>query len=311
MDPPRHYRKTLLLLVETVGVFTLLVVLASVSLKSMPQSLRWPAVALLSIGAGLWFDRMYTVAHEAVHRKLFPLSRLNDFIGAALMLPLIAPFTIYRKIHGFHHGANRRDPQTAALDHFRVSASAPAWERTRYKAVWFFYVFCGGFFLQTLATILIFLLVPTNHAEKISPVFRSWPRRLRIRAWVEFGLGVGIHVGVAAAFGGAMYLAVLGLPMMVFAWVWSLLLYVYHYRTSVGPEVLHNVRSLPRQPLFSWLLLNFNEHATHHRDPNIPWYELPKRRYRLPASHSANDDVHSLAAAIWQQRLGPVLWSDE
>ncbi|HEY0312045.1 MAG TPA: fatty acid desaturase [Allosphingosinicella sp.] len=311
MDPPRHYRKTLLLLVETVGLFALLVLLAGVSSKSLPQRLAWPAVALLSIGEGLWFDRMYTVAHEAVHRKLFPLSKLNDFVGAALMLPLIAPFTIYRKIHGFHHGANRRDPQTAALDHFRVSASAPAWERTRYKAVWLFYVFCGGFFLQTLAIILIFLVVPTNHAEKISPVFRSWPRRLRIRAWVEFGLGVAIHVGAAAAFGGAMYLAVLGLPMVVFAWVWSLLLYVYHYRTSVGPEVLHNVRSLPRQPLFSWLLLNFNEHATHHRDPNIPWYELPTRRYRLPASHSGNDDVHSLAAAIWQQRLGPVLWSDE
>jgi fatty acid desaturase len=311
MDPPRHYPKTLLLLVETVGLFALLVLLAGVSSKSLPQSLAWPAVALLSIGEGLWFDRMYTVAHEAVHRKLFPLSRLNDFVGAALMLPLIAPFTIYRKIHGFHHGANRRDPQTAALDHFRVSASAPPWERARYKAVWLFYVFCGGFFLQTLVIILIFLVVPTKHAVKISPVFRSWPRRLRIRAWVEFGLGVGIHVGVAAAFGGAMYLAVLGLPMVVFAWVWSLLLYVYHYRTSVGPEVLHNVRSLPRQPLFSWLLLNFNEHATHHRDPNIPWYELPKRRYQLPKSHSGNDDVHSLAAAIWQQRLGPVLWSAE
>lgn len=310
--PAHHNRKSLLLLAETVIVFALLASLAALALSALPKWSAWAAVAVLAVAQGLWFDRMYTVAHEAVHRKLFP-SRpmLNDLIGAVLMLPLVAPFTIYRKIHGFHHGANRRDTESAALDHFRVSASAPAGLRARYKALWFFYVFCGGFFLHTLATILIFLLVPAKRAQRISPVFRSWPSRLRVRAWVEFGLGVALHVAVAATMGGALYFALLGLPMLVFAWIWSLLLYVYHYRTSVGPDVLHNVRSLPRQPFFSWLLLNFNEHATHHRNPNIPWYELPERRYQLPASHAGNDNVAALAAAIWQQRRGPILWSPE
>jgi fatty acid desaturase len=312
MEPPRHTSKSLLVLAETIGVFVLLALMTAVALVALPAEWAWSGVALLALGQGLWFDRMYTVAHEAVHRKLFPLwPKLNDLVGTALMLPLIAPFTIYRKIHGFHHGANRRDPESAALDHFRVSASAPAWARARYKMVWIFYVFCGGFFLQTLATILIFLVAPSKPAEKISPVFRRWPLRLRIRSCIEFTLGLGIHAGAAALLGAAMYFALLGLPMLVFAWVWSLLLYIYHYRTSVGPEVIHNVRSLPRQPFFSWLLLNFNEHATHHRNPNIPWYELPERRYSLPESHAGNDNVRNLASAVWQQRRGPVLWSPE
>jgi fatty acid desaturase len=305
-----HARKTWLLLGETALIFLLLAGLALASLWTLRPAAAWPLIAVLALAQGLWFDRMYTVAHEAVHRKLFarrPL--LNDLIGSALMLPLVAPFSIYRKIHGFHHGANRKDPESAALDHFRVGKQAPQWQRARFRAVWIFYVFGGGFFLHSLATILIFLAVPTRRAARISPVFRGWPAALRLRGWTEFGLGVALHVGVALWLGGAAWLALLGLPMLVFAWVWSLLLYVYHYRTSVGPDVRHNVRSLPRQPFFSWLLLNFNEHATHHRDPTIPWYQLPERRYLLPDSHAANENVTTLAAAVWQQRRGPVLWS--
>jgi fatty acid desaturase len=109
--------------------------------------------------------------------------------------------------------------------------------------------------------------------------------------------------------GVSAWFALLGLPMLVFAWFWSMLLYIYHHRTSVGPDVRHNVRSLPRQPFFSWLLLNFNEHSTHHRDPTIPWYRLPERRYTLPPSHAANQDVDNLFEAILRQSEGPVLWT--
>ena len=312
MGASLHMRKTLLLLAETFLVFAALAALGLAALRSLPPGFAWPVLLLLAVGQGLWLDRMYTVAHEAVHFKLFPgRRRLNDFVGALLLVPIVAPLTIFRKIHGFHHGANRRDRETAALDHFRLAAEAPQSMQRRRHRLWLFYVFGGGFFLHTLATILIFLLVPERRAVRVSPVFRAWPARLRLRAWVEFGAGVGFHAAVVALWGGAAWVALLGLPMLAFAWIWSMLLYIYHYRTSVGPDVRHNVRSLRRQPFFSWLLLNFNEHATHHRDPTIPWYELPNRRYKLPASHAANDDAATLFDAVWRQRRGPVIWTGE
>ncbi|HEX9948222.1 MAG TPA: fatty acid desaturase, partial [Allosphingosinicella sp.] len=158
MRPGLHTRKSLILLAETAGVFALLLAGAMAALRWLPPGLAWPAIVLLAVAQGLWLDRLYTVAHEAVHLKLFPGRRLaNDLVGMALMVPVVAPFTIFRRIHGFHHGGNRRDRSTAAL----------------------------------------------------------------------------------------------GLPVLVFAWFWSMLLYVYHYRTSVGRDVRLNVRSLPRQPFFS------------------------------------------------------------
>ena len=308
----RHTRKTLFLLTESGAVFIGLAILALAALWTLPAAAAWPVIGLLALLQGLWFDRLYTVAHEAVHHKLFPgRPVLNDAVGAVLMFPIVAPFAVYRRIHGFHHGGNRRDRETAALDHLPVPAGAGALSLRARRGLWLFYAFGGGFFLHTLATILIFLLVPERRAVGISPVFRAWPPRLRLRAWLQFGGGVALHVAVYAALGPAAWLATLGLPMIVFAWFWSLLLYIYHYRTTVGPDVRHNVRSLPRQPFFSWLLLNFNEHVTHHHDPSIPWYELPERRYSLPASHAANQDVDSLFEAIWRQRRGPVLWTRE
>lgn len=307
-----HARKTLILLTETAVVFATLAASAWLALRHLPPATAWLAIGMLALFQGLWFDRLYTVAHEAVHRKLLPAQpRLNDLLGALLMLPIVAPFTVFRKIHGFHHGGNRRDRETAALDHFRLRPGAPASAAGARRRLWRFYVFAGGFFLHTLATILIFLLVPERRAVAVSPVFRAWPLRLRLRSWAEFAAGIAVHSAVGYACGAPAWFALLGLPMLVFAWFWSMLLYVYHYRTSVGPDVRHNVRSLPRQPFFSWLLLNFNEHATHHWDPTIPWHELPARRHRLPASHAANDDVTSLFEAVRRQREGPILWSGE
>jgi fatty acid desaturase len=72
--------------------------------------------------------------------------------------------------------------------------------------------------------------------------------------------------------------------------------------------VRRNVRSLPRQPFWSWLLLNFNEHATHHADPRIPWYALPEECRPSPPEPDG-EPVRSLWDAIWRQRRGPVLWS--
>jgi fatty acid desaturase len=307
-----HERKTLALLAETLAVAFGLFALSLAALQTLARPLAWPAITVLAVLQGLWFDRLYTVAHEAVHLKLFPRRRrLNDGLGTALMLPIVAPFTVFRKIHGFHHGSNRRDVETAALDHMRLPENGGPSAAAARRGLWLFYVFGGGFFLHTLATILIFLFVPTRRASTISPVFRAWSRRLRLRAFAEFAAGIGLHVAVAQLWGAAAWLAVLGLPMLVFAWFWSMLLYIYHYRTSIGPDVRHNVRSLRRQPFFSWLLLNFNEHATHHRDPTIPWYELPERRYALPPSHAANDDVATLFEAVWRQRRGPVLWAGD
>ncbi|NEQ22137.1 MAG: fatty acid desaturase [Microcoleus sp. SIO2G3] len=257
---------------------------------------------------GLWLNRLYIVGHEAVHRKLFPdNAMLNELIGTLILLPLIAPLTIYRKIHYFHHAHNRQSPGIATLDTFITSKPLTPLRGTYYQLVWFFCVFCGGFFLHTLVSILLFLLLPTRMGEQISPAFIGWKLSARLKAWGEFALGVGFHFAIYKLWGFQVWLTLLGLPLLVFAWLWSMLLYIYHYQTTIGDKVTCNVRSLKRHPFFSWLLLNFNEHVTHHANPQIPWYLLPEKRIELSEAFQSNQNVATLSEAIWQQLKGPTV----
>ena len=286
---PAHVWISALLLVETLCVLV--------------------ALAAAALPLGLWLDRLYTIGHEAAHRKLFPdHPRLNDLAGALALAPLLVPLAVFRKIHAFHHGHNRRAPKVATLDVVllppgpgirRALARALGW------ATWTLGVFAGGFYLHGLVSVVLFLLLPLALARRVSPAFAGWRPRLRARAWAELGAGVLLHAGLWLGLGREAWLAALGLPTLAFAWIYSMLVYIYHYRTPVGAEVRSNVRSLPPSSVMSWVLLNFNEHATHHADPRIPWYLLPLRRSAARPAPEARPP-RTIARAVLRQLRGPI-----
>ena len=89
-----HSRRTVRLLAETLAILLALAAVAGWSLAALAAPLDWIVILAAALLQGLWFDRLYTVAHEAVHRKLFPdHPRLNDLVGALLMLPIVAPLS--------------------------------------------------------------------------------------------------------------------------------------------------------------------------------------------------------------------------
>lgn len=300
-------KQNAILILETVLVFVGLS-FAAICLHNgtLPDAVKWILYAPLLLFQGLWFYRFYIVGHEASHRKLFADNRrLNDVLGSLILLPILVPINVYRKIHIFHHGFNRKDDHTSVLDTFTTKKLTPL-KRAYYHTLWYLSVFCGGFFLHSLVSVLLFLFVPPRLAPKISPAFNGWNGPDQLLAILLFSLGVGFHVAVFYLLGKTVYWLVLGLPMLSFAWVLSLLVYIFHYDTTVGDGVRYNVRSVRRVPFFSWVLLNFNEHATHHQYPNIPWYELPQRRQPLPDAYTQqNQTTDNFFRAIANQLKGP------
>ena len=96
--------------------------------------------------------------------------------------------------------------------------------------------------------------------------------------------------------------------MLAFAWLLSMLVYIFHYDTTKGNETRFHVRSVNRVPVISWVLMNFNEHATHHQYPNIPWFELAEKRQPLPEEfNSKNQNTWNFFKAIAQQLKGPII----
>ena len=260
----------------------------------------WPLRVAVALAQGCWLHRIYFVGHEAVHRKLLPgHAQLNDALGQLALLPLLLPLGVYRKIHRFHHACNRLDERTSALDTFVVAANAGVLARAWCHTMWYLAVFAGGFFVHSLVSVVLFLVLPLRTARRVSPAFAGWRERDRWAALAALATAVALHVTTAQVAGTAVWASLFGWPVLAFAWVYSLLVYIYHYDTSYGRPTGTNARSLRAPAVVSWWLLNFNEHATHHADPALPWYRLP---------HAASDDVRarrSILRGILDQLRGP------
>ncbi|MDC1174236.1 fatty acid desaturase [Bacteriovoracaceae bacterium] len=300
--------KNIKLVIETILVFIGISILSVYIHKLQIQNvfLKWLIYITILLFQGLWFYRFYIVGHESSHRKLFMSNKtINDIVGSIILLPLMTPINIYRKIHMFHHGFNRKDNHTSVLDTF--TTQNPSRIKTIYFYIlWYLSVFFGGLFLHSLISVILFLFIPPKWARKISPAFNGWTLKDQLKAILLFSLGVGFHFSIFYLFGKDIYLWTLGYPLLSFAWILSLFVYIFHYKTTVGRQVRYNVRSVKRIPFFSWILMNFNEHATHHQLPNIPWYELPIKRADLPKEFSdKNQNTWNLFTAIFQQIKGP------
>ena len=301
-------KKNIYLVVETLSILigtSLLAVFINQSSFSKPYY-KWLIYSPLVLFQGLWFYRLYIVGHEASHGKLFEAHKsMNHIFGSIILLPIMTPLNVFRKIHLYHHGFNRKDNHTSVLDTFVTQRLTPL-KKAYYYFVWYLAVFFGGFFVHSLVSVFLFLFVPPKLAQKISPAFKGWTGKDQFEAILGFGLGVGLHVGVAFLFGKDIYLWTLGYPLLAFAWILSLFVYIFHYKTTVGDQVRYNVRALQPMPVLTWILINFNEHATHHQRPNIPWYDLRKKRVKLPKEFAdKNQNTAHIFSAILQQLKGP------
>ncbi len=301
------------MIAETIAVF-LLNSLAAVWLHRHidTPALRYILYAPLLLFQGLWYYRLYIVGHEAAHRKLFsdhPL--LNDTVGTLMLVPLLVPLPIYRKIHYFHHGFNRKDAHTSALDNYVVKGRFKKIKTAWCYMAWYLGVFFGGFYVHSVVSVLLFLFLPPAISVRISPAFEGWTWRDQSFSVLLFAAGISCHLTMIWLLGWHIYCLVLGFPMLSFAWVLSLLVYIFHYDTTMGHEVRYHVRSLDYIPVMSWILLHFNEHATHHQYPHIPWYELPTKRKPLPETfRQRNQRVATFWGAILQQLKGPQIWNE-
>ena len=128
--------------------------------------------------------------------------------------------------------ANRRDPATAALDTFVLSRRPTGIGRLYHRAAWIFCVFLGGFFVHTLISFVLFLVVPTRLSQRISPCFAGSAGADRLRAWGELAAALAVHLFPFRWLGMSDFVVGFVLPLIPFAWVFSLLLYIYHYRVA-------------------------------------------------------------------------------
>jgi fatty acid desaturase len=266
----------------------------------LPRSLWW-SVAIIPIAA--LNNPFWALIHEAIHDLFNSSARVNSAAGRLLAIFFGAPFHVLRLTHLSHHKFNRSplEKGTEIYDPKKIS-------RVKASFGYFFYILCGLYLLEVFSTLFFFLpsgifrrvrrrLVDSGNTQEQWLAKKFMDDRI-VRAIRTDGLAICLIFGLSAyCYGEHWRLLVVGVAARMF--LISFMDNVYHYGTRLHATVSgHNLR-LPR--ILSMLVLNFNLHRVHHRNPTVPWTQLPT----VFAERSEKFDRGFFSAAI-NQLYGPI-----
>ena len=268
----------------------------------LPLDLKW-AWTLLPLA--FLNNPYWSLIHEAIHDLFHPARRVNNFFGRSLSILFGSPFQILRLSHLLHHKLNRTPMEATELYDRGKNARAAA-------AFGYYFQTLGGLYLVELLSPLLFFLprgllrqcrLRFVKAGTVSGILmQNWSQDKATREIRLDGLAVLAWFGLSLFCYGVhwpLFLAVVG----VRGFVISFLDNVYHYRTPVNDNFYASNLRLP--PLATQVLLNFNFHGIHHKNPAISWIRLP-----TVFQEQAQVFHNNYFAAALRQLRGPVALQD-
>lgn len=221
---------------------------------------------------------IFVVVHEAVHGISMPSRFANEVFGSILAATFPQSFCLQRAFHLSHHRNNRTDSEF--FDAIRDDDIA--W----LKICQWYGILLGEYWLRVPLACLLWLVCP---ALLRKPFLRD-TQRSTVRSWGGYNILEGldrvppirsrIEILWAIAFHALCWYALdLNLTAVLlcyaaFAVNWGSLQYATH---AFSERSVRDGAFDLRAP--GWLrvvLLNYHLHLVHHRDPTIPWSQLPR-----------------------------------
>lgn len=295
---PAHANLFLAALHSTVNLYQFLILPAV--LLPLGAEWGWTLLPLALLNNSYW-----SLIHESIHDLFSPNRRRNMLFGRGMSVLFGSPFQIVRLSHLLHHKLNRT-PREATEVYERGSPSVAA------IAFGYYFQILGGLYLVEILSPMLFFLPRAIidrfrsrffRPESVSGILmQNWTRPEILREVRCDGFVIAVWLCVSFYLYAAYWPLLLGV-LAARAFFISFLDNVYHYATPVNQ--IFYASNLSSPAAWSRLLLNFNLHGIHHRNPAIPWIRLPA------AFHEQEASFHDsyFTAAISQLR-GPIALQD-
>ncbi len=278
----------------------------------------WFLLQLLAgIFQGLLMVRFFVVYHDYLHHSILQKSKLAKFIMTVFGLYILAPTSIWKRSHDYHHNHNSK-LFSASIGSYPVAtkqkfSKMSKKERITYLAIrhpltilmGYFSMFIVGMCLQSLLSSpkkhidsLIALLL---HALLIGVVFSF----LGWEAWLA---GVMLPFLLSTALGAYLFYAQHNFPGVIFQanedWA---------YETAA----LKSSSYMKLNAFWQWVTANIGYHHIHHLNSRIPFYRLPEAMKMMPELQHATvttlkvkDIVACLKLKIWDPELQKMVAAD-
>jgi len=290
--------------VATIQVFVNVFQFFILPLCLLQKNMHW---SLVIIPISALNNPFWALIHEAIHDLFSSSSGTNVAAGRLLSLFFGSPFHVLRLTHLSHHKFNRSplEKGTEVYDPAR-------WSKRRANFTYFFYIFCGLYLLEVFSTLIFFL--PTNSFHRLGRrlvdhgnaqekwLAKKFMDGKTVREIRIDGIAILLIFGLSA-FCYGMHWRVLVSILAMRMFLISFMDNVYHYGSTLNVTTSGHNLWLPR--VLSVLILNFNFHRVHHRNPAVPWPKLSE----LFAEHADSFDRGLLTAAVNQLR-GPIPLSE-
>jgi fatty acid desaturase len=244
------------------------VILAAWSIVALWPNLWTVAGASVVVGVNLY--GLYIVAHDGLHRRLFPTERANDLWND---LFLVGPFGAITRLNRANH-----------MTHHWITCHSADPDRHKYthddkEPVLPFMLFLSGFISIIPTATNIFLGRKRNQRPDARPISHEG---YRIRDLVILASWqIGVMVGLTFAIGWWAYPALWLAPIYLFTYRSDLTRVFCEHSMLVDDAAADQSMRLVTYTSF-WLERlffaphNMNFHMTHHLWPSIPYYNLPE-----------------------------------
>ena len=253
----------------------------------------WPLRLVASVLEALLILRVFILYHDFLHRAILSRSRLARFIMHLYGYLVLAPPSVWKRTHDYHHANNAKMVGSQVGSYPVVSAAMwrrlPEKRRRAYRLARHPLTILMGYF-----TLFLF-------GMGVGPILSD------ARKNKDSAIALVLYAATAAAlivFGGVdVFFFALFLPHFIAAATGAYLFFAQHnfpgiklhsrHDWNYTAAALESSSFLVCGPVMNWFSGNIGYHHVHHMNPSIPFYRLPE------AMAAVEELQHPVTTTLW------------
>lgn len=291
------------------NVATTLAVLTAAYLAVFLATPVWAKV-LGSLLISLTMGRLFVIYHDHQHHAILQHSRLANWLFTVFGLYMLAPPSIWKRSHDYHHSHNSK-LYTSSIGSYPIVTRRKFLEATPRERFMYLFIrhpvtIAFGYVFMFIYGMCIRSMVNNTdrHWDSIIALvfhFGIGVLMLVLGGWLVLLLGFLVPSFITMALGAYLFYAQHNFPGVVFAekdgWTYA-------------KAALESSSYMKMNGVMRWFLANIGFHHIHHLNSRIPFYRLPEVHRTMPELQRATttslhprDIVRCLRLKVWDPDL--------